>query len=56
MRDWHPPHRLTDSRVEFLRTPEGRRIALNDSVVVFRRDPEALVPLETWAKAEGKLA
>ena len=50
------PHRLTDSRVEFLRTPEGRRIALNDSLVVFRRDPEALVPLETWAKAEGKLA
>ena len=50
------PHRLTDSRVEFVRTSEGWRIALNDSLVVFRREPEALVPLETWAKAEGKLA
>ena len=50
------PHRLTDSRVEFVRTPEGWRIALNDSLVVFRRDSEVLVPLEIWAKREGKLA
>ena len=50
------PHRLTDSRVEFVRTSDGWRIALNDSLVVFRRDPDALVPLEAWAKAEGKLA
>jgi hypothetical protein len=50
------PHRLTDNRVEFVRRPEGWRIALNDSLVVFRRDPEALVPLEIWAKREGKLS
>jgi hypothetical protein len=49
------PHRLTNSRVEFVRTSEGWRIALNDSLVVFRRDPEALVPLEIWAKGKGNL-
>ena len=50
------PHRLTDSRVELVRTPEGWRIARNDSLIVFRRDPDAPVPLETWARQEGKLA
>ena len=50
------PHRLTDSRVEFVRTPEGWRIALNNSLVVFRRDPDSPVPLETWAERQGKLA
>ena len=50
------PHRLTDSRVELVRTPAGWRIASNDSLIVFRRDPDAPVPLETWAKQQGKLA
>ena len=50
------PHRLTESRVELVRTSEGWRIARNESLIVFRRDPDALVPLETWAQREGKLA
>ena len=50
------PDRLTDSRVEMVRTSAGWRIASNDSLIVFRRDPESLVPLERWAKKEGKMA
>ena len=50
------PHRLTDSKVELVRTRDGWRIARNDSLIVFRRDPGTPVPLETWARQTGKMA
>ncbi len=49
------PHRMTESTVELIRRPEGWRISRNYSLVIFRRDPEKLVPLEIWAKGIGKL-
>lgn len=50
------PHRLTESRVEFVHTTVGWRIESNKSEIIFRRDCSTLVPLEVWAKKAGKLA
>ena len=50
------PHRLLDCYAELRRTPEGWRISKRRSQIVFRRDPNELVPFEVWGKQEGKLA
>ena len=48
------PHRLLDSYAELTRTPDGWRISKRRSLLVFRRDPEEPVRLETWGKSEGR--
>ena len=48
------PHRLLDCYAEMTRTPEGWRISKRRSLIVFRRDPNEAVRLETWGKETGK--
>ncbi len=50
------PHRLIDCYAELRRTPEGWRISKRRDLIVYRRDPNELVPFEVWGKQEGKLA
>lgn len=45
------PHRLQDFRADFVRTPEGWRIAVRDSSLIFRRNLDEPVAIETWAKS-----
>ena len=45
------PHRLQDFRADFVRTPEGWRIAHRDSSLIFRRNPGEPVAIEIWAKS-----
>ena len=48
------PHRLLDCYAEMTRTSEGWRISKRRSLIVFRRDPNEPVRLETWGKKIGK--
>ncbi len=48
------PHRLQDFRANFVRTAEGWRIEMRDSSLIFRRNLDEPVAIETWAKSEGK--
>ena len=48
------PHRLLDSYAELTRTPDGWRISKRRSLIVFRRDPDEQVRLETWGENEGR--
>ena len=48
------PHRLLDSYAELTRTSDGWRISKRRSLIVFRRDPDEPVPLETWGESEGR--
>jgi hypothetical protein len=48
------PHRLLDSYAELTRTSEGWRISKRRSLMVFRRDPDEPVRLETWGASAGK--
>ena len=49
------PHRLLDSYAELTRTSESWRIAKRRSLIVFRRDPDEPVRLETWGQSAGKM-
>ncbi len=54
--EFEGPHRLLDCYAELRRTPEGWRISKRRSMIVFRRDPNELVPFEVWGKQQGNLA
>ena len=48
------PHRTHDQHDWYVRTNEGWRIAKRVSHMVFRRNPDDPVSLETWAAEAGK--
>ena len=48
------PHRVQDFMADFVRTPEGWRICNRDSKLVFRRNPNEPVRIETWARSESQ--
>ena len=49
------PHRIVDCFAALRRTPEGWRIAKRRAPIIFRRNPDEPVRLETWGKKEGKI-
>ena len=48
------PHRTHDQHDWYVRTDDGWRIAKRVSHMVFRRNPDEPVSLETWAAEAGK--
>ena len=49
------PHRLVDCFAALVRTSEGWRIAKRRAPIIFRRNPDEPVRLETWGEKEGKI-
>lgn len=50
------PHRTHDQHDWYVRTDDGWRIARRLSHIVFRRNPDEPVAIETWAAEAGKTA
>ncbi len=50
------PHRTHDQHDWYVRTDDGWRIARRLSHIVFRRNPDEPVAIETWAAGAGKTA
>ena len=52
--EFEGPHRTHDAYAELVRTADGWRIAKRRSEMIFRRNPDEPVTLETWSKESGK--
>ena len=50
------PDRVIDCYAALRRTPEGWRIAKRRAPIIFRRNPDEPVRLETWGAKQGKIA
>ena len=48
------PHRTHDGNAELIRTDDGWKISKRRSQIIFRRNPDEPVTLETWSRSVGK--
>ncbi len=54
--DFKTATQVVEQRDEFTRTLDGWRISKRRGEAVFKRDPDELIPLHSWAADEGRMA